>query len=66
MKTLIMYDYLGIQRRLDTMNWDEPEKVLLSLAAALESDMGGSSGAVSQTFPQLAPVLAVMHYNSAV
>ena len=38
---------LVITRRLRSFVWDDARQVLLSLAAAVESDMGGSSGAVS-------------------
>lgn len=38
---------VGITQRLPTFVWDDGKQVLLSLAAAVESDMGGSSGAVS-------------------
>ena len=37
----------GIQRKFALFPWDDPSQVLLSLAAGVESDMGGSSGAVS-------------------
>ena len=37
---------LGILGRLDSMDWDRPGQVLLSLAAAVEDHMGGTSGAV--------------------
>ena len=38
---------VGVQRRLAVIDWDYPVQVLLSLASAVEADMGGSSGAVS-------------------
>ncbi len=37
----------GIQTSMSTINWDNPKHVLLSLAAAVETHMGGTSGAVS-------------------
>ena len=46
----------GIQKSMSTIDWDNPKHVLLSLAAAVETHMGGTSGAVScimQTFKPL-------------
>lgn len=31
-----------------SFNWDDPHQVLLTLAAVVESNMGGSSGAVGR------------------
>jgi len=40
---------VGIQKAMPTIDWDNPKHVLLSLAAAVETHMGGTSGAVSGT-----------------
>ena len=39
----------AIKQRLSAMEWDSPQKVLLSLASIVERHMGGTSGAVSPT-----------------
>lgn len=42
--------FAGIKLKFPAIVWDDPHQVLLTLAAAVESDMGGSSGAVSSVF----------------
>ena len=39
----------AIKQRLSAMEWDSPQKVLLSLASIVERHMGGTSGAVRPT-----------------
>ena len=45
-KNLVEYT-LAIQENLSSIDWDNPQQALLSLAAIIEKNMGGSSGAVS-------------------
>ena len=37
----------AIQENLSSIDWDDPQQALLSLASIVEKNIGGSSGAVS-------------------
>ena len=37
----------AVQENLSSIEWDDPQQALLSLASIVEKNMGGSSGAVS-------------------
>ena len=43
----MMFYSLAIQEKLSSIDWDDPQQALLSLASIIEKNMGGSSGAVS-------------------
>ena len=45
--TLFYYYSPAIQENLSSIDWDNPQQALLSLASIVENNMGGSSGAVN-------------------
>ena len=44
---LFYYYSPAIQENLSSIDWDNPQQALLSLASIVENNMGGSSGAVN-------------------
>jgi dihydroxyacetone kinase len=44
---LMISTCIAIQENLSSIDWDDPQQALLSLASIVEKNMGGSSGAVS-------------------